>query len=83
MDIGKYRFRLIDDWRRAHKFGSLQIGGALALLAEVLPVLADHWGEAAPYILKFFPGHDQAIGPFIGVVLMIAARLVIFEKREP
>lgn len=80
MNIGALKVELIDDWRAAWKKSSVLISAGLALayagLGELLPLISDHWMELSPFILKFFPTADQAVGPFVGALLTIAARLV-------
>lgn len=82
----KLEVRLIDDWHRAWRKASVIISAAFVLLygfmAELLPPLADHWPEIYPYALKFFPHADQALGPCIGGVLTIVARLVSIRVKH-
>lgn len=82
---------MVKDWRSAKKWSSVRLAAALTLLYGLLAMVApwigplsDHWPELAPFLLRFFPTADQALGPFIGGVLTILARVVVvrFPRQE-
>ncbi|MCY0385672.1 hypothetical protein OVY01_00130 [Robbsia sp. Bb-Pol-6] len=93
-DAGKaarVKVELVNDWRSAKKWSSVRLAAALTLLYGLLAMVApwigplsDHWPEIAPFVLKFFPTASQAVGPFIGGVLSVLARVVVvrFPHRE-
>lgn len=91
MTIASIKVELVENWQRAHKWSSVRFSAALAVayaaLASIAPwigPLSDHWPEMAPFILKFFPSASQAVGPFIGAVLCILARVVVvrFPRKD-
>jgi len=75
------RIRLIDDWKQAHHFASVQLSALLALLYSLLPVVADQWPGVAPTFVSFFPEHGQQWAPVIGCLLVIVARIT--QKASP
>lgn len=61
----------------------------LALLAllqiaapHLLPMLADHWPEIAPWVMHFFPKEQESIVPVIGLVLAMLARVTKISRGD-
>lgn len=68
-----------EKWRTLRKWSSMRLAGGMALLYIILPVAADQWPNAAPFVMKFIPHGDAALSGFIGSVLYILARISKFE----
>lgn len=76
------KIQLIDDWRRAHKFGSVQLSAGLAAVFGAGPALFDAWRMVPDDLKDALPhgwAHWIATG---GFVLVLAARLFQI-KRGP
>ncbi|WP_369050364.1 hypothetical protein [Burkholderia gladioli] len=76
------KIQLIDDWRRAHKFGSVQVSAGLAAVFGAGPALFDAWRMVPDDLKDALPhgwAHWIATG---GFVLVLAARLFQI-KRGP
>jgi hypothetical protein len=76
------RIKLIDDWRAAHKFGSVQVSGAMAIIFGAGPALLDAWRMLPDDLKDSLPhgwAHWIATG---GFVLVLAARLLQVEKHD-
>lgn len=84
MNIGALEIKLVDDWKEVCQKGTVMWSAALAIVyatvGEILPLISEHWFELSPFILKFFPTADQALGPFLGAVLTIIVRLMQIRK---
>lgn len=76
-----FKLQLIDDWKRAHHFASVQLSALLALIYSVLPVVADQWSGVAPTFVSWFPKNGQQWAPIIGCALVILARIT--QKAPP
>ena len=71
--------RLIEDWRRAHRFASVRLSGGAALLFGAGPALFDAW-RAVPDDLKDALPHGWARWIATGgFLLILAARMVRIE----
>ncbi|PQV51873.1 hypothetical protein [Paraburkholderia sp. BL21I4N1] len=73
---------LIEDWRKAWKYASVQLAALLAMLYSVIPLAADQWPNVMPSFIFWFPAHGQQWAPVIGSVLFIVARVVQRPHRE-
>lgn len=74
------KLALIDDWRRAHKLGSVQLSGAMAVVFGAGPALLDAW-RSLPDDLKDSLPHGWAHWiATAGFVLVLAARLIKFDR---
>jgi hypothetical protein len=75
---------LVVDWREGWKWAELQLLAALALLysfvPHLLPLLAEHWPELAPWVMHFFPRTDASVVPVISFVLVALARLTELKR---
>jgi hypothetical protein len=75
----KLKIELIDEWRECHRWSSMRISALLAALylalPHLLPLLADHWPEIAPWVMRFFPSAPGSVVPVIGLLLTMAARV--------
>jgi hypothetical protein len=70
------RFRLIDNWRQAHKLGSVQMSGFMAALFGAGPALLDAW-RSLPDDLKDSLPHGWAHWiATAGFVLVLLARVM-------
>jgi hypothetical protein len=80
----KLKVELVEDWREWHRWSTMRLSAFLAALylawPHVLPLLADHWPEIAPWVMHFFPSAPASVVPFIGVLLMMAARLTTIRR---
>ncbi|CAG9252422.1 conserved hypothetical protein [Burkholderia diffusa] len=76
------KLRFIDDWRRAHHFGSVQLSGALALLFGAGPALFSAWGMVPDDLKASLPhGWSRWIATS-GFVLVAAARVLQFDRGK-
>lgn len=73
---------LIEDWRKAYKYASIQLAALLALLYSMIPLAADQWPNVMPSFISWFPAHGQQWAPVIGSALFIVARLVQRPRRD-
>lgn len=74
------RFQLIENWRQAHKLGSIQVSAVMATIFGIGPALADTWRSVPDEWREMLPhgwAHWIATG---GFVLVLLARLT---KRAP
>ncbi|WP_186115433.1 hypothetical protein [Burkholderia gladioli] len=70
------KIQLIDDWRRAHKFGSVQLSAGLAAVFGAGPALFDAW-RMVPDDLKDALPHGWAHWiATAGFLLVLGARLL-------
>lgn len=68
--------RLSEDWKDVRKKSSFWITSAMAMFWMVVPEIANNWAQMAPFLLKFFPASEaEALGPFLGAVLIILAKI--------
>ncbi|MFW6851811.1 hypothetical protein ACODYM_11000 [Burkholderia gladioli] len=76
------KIQLVDNWRRAHKFGSVQVSAAMATVFGVGPALFDAW-RLVPDDLKGALPHGWAHWiATCGFLMVLAARLFQI-KRGP
>jgi hypothetical protein len=74
------KFSLIDDWRRAHKLGSVQVSSAMAVVFGVGPALLDAWRSLPDDLKDSLPhGWSHWIAT-TGFVLVLLARLVKVDR---
>lgn len=73
---------LIEDWRKAYKYASIQLAALLALLYSMIPLAADQWPNVMPSFISWFPAHGQQWAPVIGSAMFIVARLVQRPRRD-
>lgn len=75
-----WRLKLIDEWRSAHKLGSVQVSGAMAVLFGAGPALFDAW-RMIPDDLKDSLPHGWAHWiATAGFILVLLARVTQVEK---
>lgn len=72
---------LIEDWRKAWKYASVQLAALLALIYSLIPLAADQWPNVMPSFISWFPAHGQQWAPVIGSTLFIIARIVQRPRR--
>lgn len=89
--LAAIKVELVEDWKSALKWSSTRLAlllaalyGGLAWAAPAIISLAEHWPEMAPYVLSYLPTKNQALGPFIGAVLGVIARVLVvrFPRKE-
>jgi hypothetical protein len=74
------KISLIENWRRAHKLGTVQLSSAFAVVFGAGPALLDAW-RSLPDDLKDSLPHGWAHWiATAGFVLVLAARLVKFDR---
>jgi hypothetical protein len=73
---------LIEDWRKAWKFASIQLAALLAMLYSLIPLVSDQWPNVMPTFITWFPAHGQQWAPVIGSLLFILARVVQRPRRD-
>ncbi|KVH51163.1 hypothetical protein [Burkholderia diffusa] len=76
------KLKLIDDWHRAHHFGSVQLSGLMALLFGAGPALFSAWGVIPDDLKASLPqgwSHWIATG---GFVLVAVARVLQFDRGK-
>jgi hypothetical protein len=71
-----WKLQLIDEWKSAHKFASVQFSTVFALLFALVPVVAEHWTDIAPVLLKLFPSNGHQWVPVAGLLIVIVARVI-------
>ncbi|AIV87383.1 hypothetical protein X986_3967 [Burkholderia pseudomallei] len=77
------KIRLIDEWRNAHKLGSVQLSSALAVVFGAGPALLDAWRSIPDDLKDALPhgwAHWIATG---GFVLVLLARLLQVDRAQP
>lgn len=71
------KFQLIDNWRQAHKLGSVQVSGAMAAIFAVGPALMDTWRSIPDDLKDSLPhgwAHWIATAGFVMVLLARVTR---------
>ncbi|CAB3688801.1 hypothetical protein LMG24238_03004 [Paraburkholderia sediminicola] len=80
----KLKVELVEDWRECLRWSSMRLSAILAAiyltLPHIVPLLADHWPDIAPWVMHFFPSAPASIVPVIGVLLMMAARITNIRR---
>jgi hypothetical protein len=80
----KLKIELVEDWRECHRWSSMRLSTLLAALLlaapHLVPILADHWPDIAPWVMHFFPSAPASVVPVIGVLLMMAARVTNIRR---
>lgn len=74
------KLALIDDWRRAHKLGSVQVSGAMAVIFGAGPALLAAWNQMPDDLKAALPTGWAHWIATAGFVLVLLARLVKFDR---
>lgn len=75
------RLKLIDEWRHAHRFGSVRLSAAMATLFGIGPSVLSAWSDIPDDLKQALPhGWAQAIAVG-GFVLVLLARIFTIEQR--
>lgn len=78
--------RLTADWKDVVKRSSFWLTWLMATFWLLVPEISSNWTSMAPFLLKYFPASTQeALGPFIGAVLIILAKLsyIRIHAKDP
>ncbi|WP_230686077.1 hypothetical protein [Burkholderia gladioli] len=77
------KIQLIDDWRRAHKFGTVRFSGALAALAPIGYAVRDTWNGIPDDLKQYLPASlKQALSYTTLGLLFIAIRYTQVQRSK-
>jgi hypothetical protein len=80
------KIELVDDAHEFLKWSSMRVSALLAALylalPHLIPMLADHWPEIAPWVMHFFPNAQASVVPVIGLMLVMLARLTKISRGD-
>ncbi|CAE6879792.1 hypothetical protein [Paraburkholderia domus] len=80
----KLKVELVEDWRECLRWSTTRIAAILSAiyltLPHIVPLLADHWPDIAPWVMHFFPSAPASIVPVVGMLLMMAARITNIRR---
>ncbi|WLE58400.1 hypothetical protein GIY62_14820 [Burkholderia plantarii] len=74
--MGTMKIQLIDEWRRAHRFGSVQLSAGLAAVFGAGPALFDAWRMVPDDLKDALPHGWPRVIATVGFLLVLGARLV-------
>lgn len=69
------KIQLIDEWRRAHKFGSVQLSAGLAAVFGAGPALFDAWRMVPDDLKEALPHGWPRVIATTGFLLVLGARM--------
>jgi hypothetical protein len=80
------KVELVEDAHEFWKWSSMRVSALLAALylalPHLIPMLADHWPEIAPWVMHFFPNAQVSVVPVIGLMLTMLARVTKISRGD-
>ncbi|MBN3779945.1 hypothetical protein G3O06_20625 [Burkholderia sp. Ac-20345] len=74
------KFRLIDDWRDAHRFGSVRASAVMASVFGFGPSLLSAWGALPDDLKEALPHGWSRVIAVAGFLLVLGTRVLTTDR---